>query len=153
VQQVQQVQQVQVSGLRSSIRSAEAIKRNADQVVDSINAEDIGKFPDRAAGDALQRIAGVQVGRDRGETSAVIIRGLPDVVTTLDGNEIFTGTGRRLSYQDLPVQSIGGLDVYKSATANQLEGGIAGAINVRLRSPSTPRASAPPALSKTAARR
>jgi TonB-dependent receptor len=129
------VAQVQVTGLRSSIRSAEAIKRNADQVVDSINAEDIGKFPDRATGDALQRIAGVQVGRDRGETSTVIIRGLPDVVTTLDGNEIFTGNGRRLSYQDLPVQSIGGLDVYKSATADQLEGGIAGAVNVRLRSP------------------
>jgi TonB-dependent receptor len=133
--QMQPVQQVQVTGLRSSIRSAEAIKRNADQVVDSINAEDIGKFPDRATGDALQRIAGVQVGRDRGETSAVIIRGLPDVVTTIDGNQIFTGNGRRLSYQDLPVQSIGGLDVYKSATADQLEGGIAGAVNVRLRSP------------------
>jgi TonB-dependent receptor len=134
-QMQQEVQQVRVTGLRSSIRSAEAIKRNADQVVDSINAEDIGKFPDRATGDALQRIAGVQVGRDRGETSAVIIRGLPDVVTTLDGNQIFTGNGRRLSYQDLPVQSIGGLDVYKSATADQLEGGIAGAVNVRLRSP------------------
>jgi iron complex outermembrane receptor protein len=104
-------------------------------VVDSVNADDIGKFPDRQAGDALQRIAGVQVGRDRGETNTVIIRGLPDVATTLDGNEIFTGTGRRLSYQDLPVQSIGGLDVYKSATANQFEGGIAGAINIRLHAP------------------
>ena len=58
-----QIVQVQVTGLRSSIRSAEAIKRNSDQVVDSINAEDIGKFPDRATGDALQRIAGVQVGQ------------------------------------------------------------------------------------------
>jgi iron complex outermembrane receptor protein len=129
------IQQVQISGLRSSIRSAEAIKRDSVQVVDSINAEDIGKFPDRATGDALQRIAGVQVGRDRGETSQVIIRGLPDVGTTLDGNEIFTGTGRRLSYQDLPVQSIGGLDVYKSVTPSQIEGGIAGSINVRLRAP------------------
>ncbi len=126
---------VTVSGIRSSIRSAEQIKRDAEQVVDSINADDIGKFPDRAAGDALQRIAGVQVGRDRGETSTVIIRGLPDVATTIEGNEIFTGTGRRLSYQDLPVQSIAGLDVYKSATANQFEGGIAGAVNIRLRAP------------------
>ena len=126
---------VTVAGIRSSIRSAEQIKRDSEQVVDSINADDIGKFPDRAAGDALQRIAGVQVGRDRGETSSVIIRGLPDVATTFEGNEIFTGTGRRLSYQDLPVQSIGGLDVYKSATANQFEGGIAGAVNVRLRAP------------------
>jgi TonB-dependent receptor len=126
---------VEVTGIRRSIRSAEQIKRDAAQVVDSINAEDIGKFPDRAAGDALQRIAGVQVGRDRGETSTVTIRGLPDVVTTLDGNDIFTGRGRRLSYQDLPVQSIAGLDVYKSATPNQPEGGIAGAVNIRLRAP------------------
>jgi iron complex outermembrane receptor protein len=126
---------VEVTGIRRSIRSAEQIKRDAAQVVDSINAEDIGKFPDRAAGDALQRIAGVQVGRDRGETSTVTIRGLPDVVTTFEGNEIFTGRGRRLAYQDLPVQSIAGLDVYKSATANQMEGGIAGAVNIRLRAP------------------
>ncbi|TWI67315.1 TonB-dependent receptor [Pseudoduganella lurida] len=126
---------VEVTGIRRSIRTAEQIKRDAMQVVDSINADDIGKFPDRAAGDALQRIAGVQVGRDRGETSSVTIRGLPDVVTTLDGNDIFTGRGRRLAYQDLPVQSIAGLDVYKSATANQLEGGIAGAVNIRLRAP------------------
>ena len=126
---------VEVTGIRRSIRSAEQIKRDATQVVDSINAEDIGKFPDRSAGEALQRIAGVQVGRDRGETSSVIIRGLPDVATTLDGNDIFTGRGRRLSYQDLPVQSIAGLDVYKSATANQFEGGIAGAVNIRLRAP------------------
>ena len=126
---------VQVTGLRQSLRSAEDIKRDAAQVVDAINADDIGKFPDRQAGDALQRVAGVQVGRDRGETSTVIIRGLPDVATTLDGNEIFTAAGRRLSYQDLPVQSIGGMEVYKSATANQFEGGIAGAVNIRLRAP------------------
>lgn len=126
---------VQVTGLRSSLQSSEKIKRDSAQVVDSINADDIGKFPDRQTGDALQRIAGVQVGRDRGETSSVIVRGLPDVATTLDGNEIFTAVGRRLSYQDLPVQSIGGMDVYKSATANQFEGGIAGAVDIRLRTP------------------
>lgn len=126
---------VQVTGLRSSLQSSEKIKRDSAQVVDSINADDIGKFPDRQTGDALQRIAGVQVGRDRGETSNVIVRGLPDVSTTLDGNEIFTAAGRRLSYQDLPVQSIGGMDVYKSATANQFEGGIAGAVDIRLRAP------------------
>ena len=126
---------IQVTGLRQSLRSAEDIKRDAPQVVDAINADDIGKFPDRQAGDALQRVAGVQVGRDRGETSTVIIRGLPDVATTLDGNEIFTAAGRRLSYQDLPVQSIAGMEVYKSATANQFEGGIAGAVNIRLRAP------------------
>ncbi|MET0982900.1 MAG: TonB-dependent receptor, partial [Telluria sp.] len=126
---------VQVTGMRQALRSAEQIKRDSLQVVDAINAEDIGKFPDRQAGDALQRVAGVQVQRDRGQTSTVIIRGLPDVATTFDGNEIFTAAGRRLAYQDMPVQSIAGMDVYKSASASQFEGGMAGAVNIRLRSP------------------
>jgi len=126
---------VQVTGMRQALRSAEQIKRDSLQVVDAINADDIGKFPDRQVGDALQRVAGVQVGRDRGQTTSVSIRGLTDVATTIDGNEIFTAAKRRLSYEDLPVQSIGGLDVYKSATSNQFEGGIAGAVNIRLRSP------------------
>ncbi|MES3021458.1 MAG: TonB-dependent receptor [Pseudomonadota bacterium] len=129
------LQTIQVTGLRRSIRTGEEIKRDAIQVVDSINADDIGKFPDRSIGDALQRVAGVQVARDLGETNKVIIRGLPDVATSINGNEMFTAVGRRISPQDLPVQSVAGLDVYKSASVNQVEGGMAGAIDIRLRSP------------------
>jgi iron complex outermembrane receptor protein len=126
---------VVVSGIRQSVRKAEDIKRTADQVVDSINAEDIGKFPDRSVGEALQRIPGVQVGRTASEVNTVLIRGLPDLATTINGNEIFTGDGRRLSYQDLRIEGVAGLDVYKSSTPNQQEGGIAGLMDVRLRKP------------------
>lgn len=128
---------VVVTGFRKSLRTAEEIKRDSTQVVDSINAADIGAFPDRSIGDALQRVAGVQVTRDQGETANVIIRGLPDVSTTVNGLELFTGTGRRVAYQDLPVMAVQGLDVYKSLTADNLEGGIAGSVNVRLASPFT----------------
>jgi methylmalonyl-CoA mutase cobalamin-binding subunit len=38
---------VVVSGQRQAAQSAQAIKQNAEQVVDSIVAEDIGKFPDK----------------------------------------------------------------------------------------------------------
>jgi TonB-dependent receptor len=126
---------VVVSGIRQSVRKAEDIKRSADQVVDSINAEDIGKFPDRSVGEALQRIPGVQVGRTASEVNTVLIRGLPDLATTINGNEIFTGDGRRLSYQDLRIEGVAGLDVFKSSTPNQQEGGIAGLMDVRLRKP------------------
>jgi len=128
-------QRVEVTGMRRSLRSSEEIKREAIQVVDSINASDIGAFPDRSIGDALQRVAGVQITRDMGETANVIIRGLPDVSTTVNGLEIFTGSGRRIAYQDLPVLAVAGLDVYKSLTADILEGGIAGSVNVRLAAP------------------
>lgn len=133
----QTLDQVVVVGYRKSLRSAEEIKRDSTQVVDSINASDIGAFPDRSIGDALQRVAGVQITRDLGETANVIIRGLPDVSTTVNGLEVFTGTGRRIAYQDLPVMSVQGLDVYKSLTADLLEGGIAGSVNVRLATPLT----------------
>ncbi|MED5617836.1 TonB-dependent receptor [Ideonella sp. BN130291] len=131
------VQTVEITGMRKSLRTTEEIKRDSIQVVDSINASDIGAFPDRSIGDALQRISGVQITRDLGETANVIIRGLPDVSTTVNGMEVFTGTGRRISYQDLPVMSVQGLDVYKSLTADILEGGIAGSVNVRLATPFT----------------
>ena len=133
----QSLDKVTVVGYRKSLRSAEEIKRDAAQVVDSINASDIGAFPDRSIGDALQRVAGVQITRDLGETANVIIRGLPDVSTTVNGLEMFSGTGRRIAYQDLPVMSVQGLDVYKSLSSELLEGGIAGSVNVRLATPLT----------------
>lgn len=126
---------ITITGLRKSLKKTEDIKRESVQVVDSINAADIGAFPDSSIGDALQRVAGVQITRDMGETANVIIRGLPDVSTTVNGLEIFTGRGRRIAYQDLPVQAVQGLDVYKSLTADLLEGGIAGSVNVRLAAP------------------
>ncbi len=130
-----QTQTIEITGLRRSLRTTEEIKRDSMQVVDSINATDIGAFPDRSIGDALQRVSGVQITRDMGETADVIIRGLPDVSTTVNGLEVFTGRGRRIAYQDLPVMSVAGLDVYKSLSADLLEGGIAGSVNVRLGKP------------------
>jgi TonB-dependent receptor len=126
---------VVVTGLRRTILKAEETKRESDQVVDAINAEDIGKFPDRSLGESMQRLPGVQVSRNNGEANEVLIRGLPDLVTTVNGNDIFTGNGRRIAVQDLPVQALSGIQVYKSGSPEQLEGGIAGLLNVQLRSP------------------
>lgn len=126
---------VVVKGVRQAIKSAEDAKRTADQVLEAINAEDIGKFPDKSVGEALQRLPGVQVGRNGGEVTEVLIRGLPDVATTFNGHELFTGNGRRLAYQDLPVEAVQSLQIYKSATPDQAEGGIAGLMNVRSRRP------------------
>jgi len=124
-----------VDGIQMNLLKAEYEKREAIQVVDVINAEDIGKFPDQSLSEALQRISGVQISRDRGEATQVLIRGLPDLATTLNGDDVFTGNGRRLALQDLPVQTLASVQVYKSATPDQLEGGIAGLVNARLRAP------------------
>src|SRR5207237_7257102 len=68
-----------VTGLRRALQSARNIKRNSDQVIDAIVAEDIGKLPDITVSDTAARIPGVQVERNGGEATRVLIRGFDNV--------------------------------------------------------------------------
>lgn len=125
-----------VTGVRASLRSAQNIKRNADQIVDSIVAEDIGKLPDRNVAEALQRITGIQIQRSFGEGSSIAIRGLSQVRTEINGRDVFTANnGRSLSLEDVPSELLAGVDVYKNPSANLIEGGIGGLVNLRTRKP------------------
>jgi TonB-dependent receptor len=130
-----QSEDIVVTGLRRSLGSAQAIKRDSDQILDAIVAEDIGKLPDNNAAESLARITGVQITRSQDEANGVSVRGLPDVATTFNGREIYTAEGRNVAFQDFPSNSLAGLEVYKSTTADLIEGGIAGLINVRSRRP------------------
>ncbi|BBD03057.1 MULTISPECIES: TonB-dependent receptor [Sphingobium] len=125
-----------VTGVRASLSSAQALKRNSDVIVDSIVAEDIGKLPDRNVAEALQRITGIQIERSYGEGSAVAIRGLSQVRTEINGRDVFTANGgRTLSLEDVPSELLAGVDVYKNPSADLIEGGIGGLINLRTRKP------------------
>ncbi|QGP80640.1 TonB-dependent receptor [Sphingobium sp. CAP-1] len=125
-----------VTGVRASLSSAQAIKRNSDVIVDSIVAEDIGKLPDRNVAEALQRITGIQIQRSYGEGSSVAIRGLSQVRTEINGRDVFTANGgRTLSLEDVPSELLAGIDVYKNPSADLIEGGIGGLINLRTRKP------------------
>ncbi|RZF63547.1 TonB-dependent receptor [Sphingomonas populi] len=128
-------QDIVVTGVRASLASAQGIKRNATAIVDSIVAQDIGKLPDNTVSDALQRVTGVQVTRGSGEAGTVLIRGLPNIATLINGRESFTGTQRGISLQDLPAELVAGVDVYKTTTPDIIEGGLSGTVDVRLRRP------------------
>lgn len=127
--------EVVVTAIRRSLETAQAIKQNSDEIVDSIVAEDIGKLPDVTASESLARITGVQVERNGATAQAVRIRGLPDLTTTYNGREMFTAEGRFVQLQDFPSNSIARIDVYKAASANLLEPGLAGLVDVRSRRP------------------
>ncbi|HEX9946346.1 MAG TPA: TonB-dependent receptor [Allosphingosinicella sp.] len=127
--------EIVVTGLRRSLQSAQNIRRNSEQIVDAVVAEDIGKLPDVTASAALARIPGVQANRAAGEAAEVRIRGLPDISTTYNGREIFTRDERFVAIQDFPAGSVAALEVFKSGTANQVEGGLGGQVNVRSRRP------------------
>ncbi|MGN6375902.1 MAG: TonB-dependent receptor [Sphingomonas sp.] len=129
--------EIVVTGVRASIQSAQAIKRNASQIVDSVVAEDIGKLPDRNVAEALQRITGVQIQDSYGEGSSVAIRGLTQVRTELNGRDIFTAdaSSPRLSLEDIPSELLAGIDVYKNPSADRIEDQLAGTIDFRTRKP------------------
>jgi iron complex outermembrane receptor protein len=129
------LEEIVVTGYRASLNLADLIKKDDPNVVDSIVAQDIGKLPDTTVGDALQRVTGVQVTRNNNQVVGVNVRGLPNVVTTLNGDEIFTTTQRTFNFQNLPAEVLSGLSVYKTSSADQIEGGIAGLIDVRTHRP------------------
>lgn len=127
---------VVVTGKRASLMSAQEIKRDKAEIVDSIVADDIAKLPDFNVSEALQRVTGVQIARDRGEGGGVVIRGLTQIETTLNGREVFTaGSGRTLNFSDIPSEMVAGIDVYKTPSADHIEGGIGGTIDLRTRRP------------------
>jgi TonB-dependent receptor len=127
--------QILVVGIRGSVDSANAKKRNAKQIVDSVVSEDVGKLPDNNVPEALARVSGVQIDRARGEGQSVTIRGLGDVQTTINGNEASAAGSRALNLADIPAELLKSVEVYKTRSADQVEGGIAGTVNVELRRP------------------
>lgn len=148
------VEVIQVTGIRSSIQKSLAIKQDASGFVDAISAENVGKLPDNNVAEALQRVPGVTIQRNRGEGDFVTIRGLgPDFVKgTLNGRTLLsatetvdpnfngnaiTSTGRATNFDILPAELVTVLEVSKTASASQIEGGVAGSVDVKTARPLT----------------
>jgi iron complex outermembrane receptor protein len=134
-----QLQEVVVTGIRASLERAMDIKRDADVVVDSISAEDLGKFPDENVAESLQRITGVSIDRNQvGEGQTVTIRGFGANFNTVlvDGRQLPTQSGHRsFDFDVLPADLINGADVYKTSAASQDDGGIGGLMNLHTARP------------------
>ena len=136
-----QSQTVVVTGFRASLKKALDIKLTADHIQDSLVAEDIGKLPDQNIAEAIQRIPGIVVstntvngsGQSTGEPTEISVRGFsPEFATALyNGRVLATDSGgREFDFDVLPAELIARVDVSKSATADQPEGGIAATINM-----------------------
>ncbi len=138
------VEVIEVRGLRSSLKANINNKRFANNVVDSITAEDIGKFPDKNVADSLARITGVAVSREFGEGEKITIRGAGPKYnrTLLNGQSVGTAdwfildeANRSFNYTMLPSVIISELEVYKSPSANIEEGSLGGTVILRTRQP------------------
>jgi TonB-dependent receptor len=142
---------VTVTGFRASLANALSAKQNSNLLMESIAAEDIGKMPDQNVAESLQRLPGVQIARDQGKGTRVLINGLRQNLTTLNGDVFLTGkefyvsgeaggggagaNAQYASLEGIPSEEIGGIDIYKSPNASLSEGGLGGIINLKTRNP------------------
>jgi TonB-dependent receptor len=148
------VEEVVVTGIRASLERAMDTKRNSAGVVDAINAEDMGKFPDTNLAESLQRITGVSIDRTNGEGSRITVRGFgPDYnMVTLNGRTLPTGSAyggssgadasanrggnsRAFDFANLASESVSGVEVYKTGKANVTAGGIGATVNIKTARP------------------
>lgn len=140
-----QIETVIVTGLRSSLQSAQQLKLNAETVVDSITATDIGAMPDKSVSEVLKRVPGVTVSlfssssdtsHFSAEPSTVLVRGLSQVRSEFNGRDVFSVDAYRgLSWGDVSPELMAGIDTYKNQMADLIEGGLAGTVNLRTRVP------------------
>jgi len=116
------VETIVVTGLRESLARSLDIKKQADVVLDSINATELGRFPDDDVADSLRHITGVTITRTTGgEGQYVDVRGLGSAynIVTLNNRIIATDDdGRDLAFDILPADLISGADVLKSPQAS-----------------------------------
>ncbi|MEC7824180.1 TonB-dependent receptor [Marisediminitalea aggregata] len=135
---------IEVKGIRGALETAADLKRSSKTFVDSITATDANVLPDLSVAEALARIPGITVTRFTAgaddfpspEGSGNLIRGLGFVRSEFNGRDAFSANGgRALDWSAIPPELIGGVDVYKNQSADLIEGGIGGSINLRTLEP------------------
>jgi iron complex outermembrane receptor protein len=144
--------EIVVTGYRQSLQTALDAKRVNILPIESVAPEDIGKMPDQNVAESLQRLPGVQIDRGQaGQGTSVLIDGLRQNLTTLNGDLFLTGrefyvsgeasgggagsNSQYASLEGIPSQIIGGIDVIKNPQASMTEGGLGGTIDLKTLNP------------------
>jgi TonB-dependent receptor len=140
-----ELDEIVVTGLRGSLQASMTTKRDAVGVVDAINSEDIGKFPDSNLSESLQRITGISISRRDGEGSQVTARGFGAQynMVTLNGRmmpaaDAFSGNAgvtRAFNFANLASEAVSAVEVYKTSKAEIATGGIGATVNIRTARP------------------
>jgi TonB-dependent receptor len=133
-----------VTGFRASLNNALNMKRREAAAVDSIVAEDIGKFPDSNLAESMQRVPGVALARgDGGEGRNISVRGLGPAFTRvrINGMEGTAQTGssdiygagnngRSFDFNVFPTEIFSALSVRKTPSADVEEGSLGATVDL-----------------------
>jgi len=139
--QPDQLEAIQVTGYRASLDAAQELKKESPEVIEAISPEDLGKFTDDSIAGALQRLPGVEIDQNTdGRTGDhVSIRGIgSEYVTTTVNGRTPLGYGyegmtelREFPIDIFPTETLSGAVVYKTPSAEQIESGLAGTVDLQ----------------------
>ncbi len=145
-----ELNKVEVTGVRASLEKSLSTKRNAEANIEVVTAEDVGKMPDKNIADSLSRLTGVSVTYGSAgafdEAERVQIRGTPTFLNmvTINGHSLSSGdwylsdqqfATRAVGFGLLPSELISRAVVTKNGTAEVMEGGAGGNIDIVTRKP------------------
>jgi iron complex outermembrane receptor protein len=132
----QEAQTVTVTGIRGAIESAISAKKNSENIVEALSAEDIGKLPDTTVAESVARLPGVTAQRNKvtGRASSISVRGMsPDFNgATLNGREqASTGDSRGVEFDQFPAELLSQILIYKTPDAGLVGQGLSSTIDLR----------------------
>ena len=130
---VDEIEEVVVTGTRQVIQDSINLKRQSTQIVDGISAAEIGDLPALSIGEALESITGAASHRENGGATEVSIRGLGPYLssTVVNGRAATNGSGdRSVNFSQFPSELVNKLAIFKTQDASQIEGGVAGQIQI-----------------------
>jgi TonB-dependent receptor len=107
--------------------------QSANNVVEVIQSDDIGKLPDPNLAEVLENVTGIQITRTAGVGTAFQIRGTDENRVEINGvSTVGSASGRDgISFEDLPAALISAVEVTKAPEAKTIEGSVGGTINLR----------------------
>jgi len=129
----EELEEIVVTGIRTALESALQEKRFSDNLVEIIQAEDIGKLPDQNLAEVLENITGIQITRQAGVGTNVQIRGTDQNRVEINGvSTVSAGSGRNgIDFEDVNAAIISSVEVTKSPEAKTIEGSVGGTVNLR----------------------
>lgn len=132
-QDLDEIEEVVVTGIRNSLANAVDQQRRSDNLVEIIVAEDVGKLPDQNLAEVLENVPGIQITRTAGVGTGVQIRGTNANRTEINGvSTVGSGSGRSgINFEDISAGIIAGLEVVKAPESKTIEGSVGGTINLK----------------------
>ncbi|RZL98033.1 MAG: TonB-dependent receptor, partial [Pedobacter sp.] len=130
----QQLHNVVITGYTQGQAKALNQQKNADNIKNIIAADQIGRFPDPNAAEALQRAPGINIERDQGEGRYVSVRGLAPQFTntSINGEQIPSPEAdvRFVALDVIPSDQLASIEISKALTPDMDGDAIGGSINL-----------------------